>query len=373
MTDNNQLLPYMIKGKQLDDNMLSADTRGQKLIWRTDKSQSEIEMIMQKIHDAIQNITQSFKVDPHEVQLYNLPLISPKKTIKTHDEALHHLHACHCNFKTPLYTSLVIREISAQRNIKERKGNFLTKKFITQANKKLKKAKNKHLLFCKNTPNYTPKDIQVSVNANVFLCQNKDWITEYKLSITPVVCGRFYIRPSWHTENKEYDNLIIDPSLSFGSGHHATTAMCIMLLSEMNLQGKDMLDVGCGSGILSLVAAKLNANIYACDTDIEAYRQSKQNFAINNLTCKEIWQGSIQGVKQFDVPKSYDVICANIVSSVLLLLKKDLIACLKQDGILILSGILQEHEAKILEGFHTLALIEKKQIDEWLCFKFIKK
>ena len=370
--NDNQLLPYTIKGKQLDSNMLSLDSKGQKLIWRTDKSQSEIESILQEIHIKIQEIAKSFDINTDEIMLYSLPLISSKKIMKTQRET-QNLHSCHYDFKQSSYTPFIAKELLAQRNLKEKKGDFLNKKLIAHANKKLKKAQAKHLLFCKNSPKYTPKIPQITINANIFLCQNKDWITEYKQSIKPVICARFYIRPSWHEENRDYENLIIDPSLSFGSGHHATTAMCIDLLSEMELRDKNMLDVGCGSGILSLVAAKLHANIYACDTDIEACNQSKKNFAINNLLYKEIWQGSLQSLKQFEVPKSYDVICANIVSSVLLLLKKDLIFYLKQDGILILSGILQEHEAKILEGFKELTLLEKKQIDEWLCFKFIKK
>lgn len=372
MVKYNQLLPYAIKGKQLDDNKLCIYANGKKLIWRTSKSQSEIESIMKKIHDKIHDIAEIFDINTDSIKLYRLPFISTKKTIKEYG-IMQNIHACHYDFNKSNHKFFKIQEMLAQKSLKEKKSNFLTNKFISNANKKLKKARIKHLLFCKNTSKYTTKISQINVNANIFLCQNMDWIKEYKQSVKPVVCGRFYIRPSWHEENINYENLIIDPSLSFGSGHHATTAMCISFLDKMNLNGINMLDVGCGSGILSLVGSKLHANIYACDTDIEACKQSKKNFAINNLTYKEIWQGSIQSLKHFEVPKSYDVICANIVSSVLLLLKKDLIFYLKQNGILIISGILQEHESSMLEGFNALTLIEKKQIDEWLCFKFIKK
>lgn len=363
-----QILPYIVKGKQLDNNTL--DRKGQKIIWRTDKSQSEIENIMQKIQQRIYEVASNFNINAKEVGLYSTPLIDYKKIQK--DAKINNLHSCNYDFINS--TPKTQKEKMAKHNLlKTKHSHFLTKHFIINANKKLKNSKIKHLLFCKNNPSNVINNPAIKVNAHIFLCQNKDWIAEYKQSVQPIVCGRFYIRPSWHEANALYENLIIDPSLSFGSGHHATTAMCISMLDSMDLSGKTMLDVGCGSGILSLVAAKLGAFIYACDTDMQACEQSANNFQTNNLTYKHIWQGSMQSIEQIEVPKEYDYICANIVSSVILLLQKDFIMRLKQGGILILSGILQEHESRILESFKTLIFVEKKQIDEWLCFKFIKK
>lgn len=362
-----QALPYIIKGKQLDNNVF--DKKGQKIVWRTDKSQSEIECIMQKIQHRIYEIASNFNISEKEVKIFSLPIIDYKNTQK--HAKIQNLHSCNHDFTTSIPKTQ--QEKTAQYNLKTKQNRFLTKHFIKHANKKLKQAKIKHLLFCKNSPSNIINNPTISVNAHIFLCQNKDWIAEYKQSIQPIACGRFYIRPSWHEANSAYENLIIDPSLSFGSGHHATTAMCISMLDGIELNKKTMLDVGCGSGILSLVAAKLGAFVYACDTDIQACTQSAKNFQINNLTYKHIWQGSMQSIEQFEVPKEYDCICANIVSSVILLLQKDFILRLKQGGILILSGILQEHEKRILENFKALSLVEKKQIDEWLCFKFIKK
>lgn len=360
-------LKYIIKGKQLDNSIF--EQKGQKIIWRTNKSQVEIELIMKKIQDIIYKSANNFNINKNEISTYTIPIISHKNIDKNRET--HNLHSCYYNFtKSTPYTK---QEKLTAHNIKTNRINFLTKHFVKNANKKLKHTIKKHLLFCKNNPINIQHNPTISVNANVFLCKNKDWITEYQQSIQPIICGRFYIRPSWHKNNTEYENLIIDPSLSFGSGHHATTAMCISFLDSMELKGKKLLDVGCGSGILSLVAAKLGATIYACDTDNQACMQSIKNFQINNLKYNYIWQGSLQSIEKLELPNEYDCICANIVSSVLLLLQKELIKYLKKGGILILSGILQEHEERIFENFRELTLVEKKQIDEWLCFKFIKK
>ncbi|TLE00250.1 50S ribosomal protein L11 methyltransferase [Helicobacter muridarum] len=250
------------------------------------------------------------------------------------------------------------------------------------------------------------------VRVHIFKVPNKDWIKEYKNSIQPIICGQFYISPSWHKDKKAqfianikeeykpnpdlFQTIIIEPSLSFGSGHHATTRMCIMFLSKTKLEGKIMLDVGCGSGILSIIGAKLGAKVYACDTDSYACAQSSQNFYKNNSTYEAIWQGSLESIgrkiatpyhkadiqniskssnikkKDITLPNEYDCICANIVSSVLLLLRQKLIECLKPRGTMILSGILDDSKDKIINAFKPLRLIEKQQIDEWVSLKFIK-
>lgn len=359
-----QALPYVIRGRQLNGGVL--DRKGQKIIWRTDKSMEEIKCIMQKIQQRIYNLAENFDIDIKDVKIYPIPLdYNEKKFVK-----IQNIHSCHYDFTKSLPKSAFTKR--AKYCLKTKTSRFLTRNFIIHANRKLKLAIKEHLIFCKNTPSYANVS-KIKVNAHIFLCKNKDWIAEYKQSIKPVVCSRFYIRPSWHEKNVSYENLIIDPSLSFGSGHHATTAMCISMLDSMVLDKKVVLDVGCGSGVLSLVAAKLGAYVYACDTDVQACVQSMKNFQINNLTYRHIWQGSMQTLETLEVPKQYDLICANIVNSVLLLLQKDFAARLKQGGILIISGILQEHERSILERFCSFSLLEKKQIDEWLCFKFIKK
>lgn len=204
---------------------------------------------------------------------------------------------------------------------------------------------------------------------------NQDWIQAYKDSIKPIVCGKFFITPSWdlsHTSSQDWQHIpiIIDPALAFGSGHHASTAMCIEMLSTLNLQGKKLLDVGCGSGILSIVAAKLGAEVYACDTDPLSIAESQKNFANNDVSACKIWEGSIGSLK---TDLTFDVIVANILAFTLKILYKDFMHNLSSGGILILSGILETHKDDVLETFlQGFRLIESCVRDEWVALKLQK-
>lgn len=201
------------------------------------------------------------------------------------------------------------------------------------------------------------------------VCQNKDWIEAYKQSILPVSVGGFYIRPSWHKsateEGLELQDIIIDPALAFGSGHHATTSMCLELLSEMDLKGKRVLDVGCGSGILSICSSFLGANVEICDTDEFAIEESRKNFALNSQSFSASWVGSISQAQG-----EYDVIVANILAHIIMML--DFNTPLKKGGKLILSGILQDYQEQVLECFKDYEVEKILQKDEWVALKLAK-
>ncbi len=97
--------------------------------------------------------------------------------------------------------------------------------------------------------------------------KNSDWVEIYQKSIEPLELGKFYIHPTWDAKHPELLNIEIDPALAFGTGHHPTTASCLLAISEYVKAGDDVLDVGCGSGILSIGAMRLGANVDACNTD----------------------------------------------------------------------------------------------------------
>ncbi len=214
---------------------------------------------------------------------------------------------------------------------------------------------------------------------------NKDWIQAYKDSIKPIVCDRFFITPSWdfspdsltnltnppHKQDLELIPIIIDPALAFGSGHHASTAMCMEMLDTLAIEGKKVLDVGCGSGILSIAAFKLGAEVYACDTDSLSIAESKKNFSRNDAQICEIWEGSIGSIKE---DLTFNVIVANILAFTLKTLYKDFVQYLAHDGVLILSGILDIHKDDVLEAFlRGFDLIESRTRDEWVALKLQKR
>lgn len=198
---------------------------------------------------------------------------------------------------------------------------------------------------------------------------NYDWIKAYQDSIEPVQCGRFYIRPSWEQEVKEsYDEIIINPAFAFGSGHHASTAMCLEFLSEMNIQGKTLLDVGCGSGILSIASCKLGAQVYACDTDENAIKECNKNILLNGVMLNALWQGSIAD-SPIDSPQKYDVIVANIVAFIVKVLHNDFRTKLAKNGVLILSGILDEYKFDIIKAFNDFDMLDTCCKDGWVALK----
>lgn len=207
--------------------------------------------------------------------------------------------------------------------------------------------------------------------------ENKDWIESYKNSITPLEIGEFYIRPSWCSSKENKKNIIIDPALAFGSGHHASTFMCIELLQTINLKNQNLADIGCGSGILGIVSSILGANVVACDVDELAVEETKKNFLLNDLEAKNIFLGSINSSKESSqepifLDSSLDVICANIIADIIIYLKNDFKRVLKQNGILIISGIIEEKLPLVLDVFSDFTLLESKRKDEWVALKLQK-
>jgi ribosomal protein L11 methyltransferase len=192
--------------------------------------------------------------------------------------------------------------------------------------------------------------------------ENSDWIEAYKNSITPVESGDFYIHPSWHEPKKDKINISIDPALAFGSGHHATTATCLDMISKYLKPNFSVIDVGCGSGILGLAAKKKGAtSVDLCDTDIQAIESTKENFALNNETFDDIWEGSVGIAK-----KEYDLVLANIIADVLVMISNDLNKATKDGGLIILSGILDKKLDLVTEAFKDLVLLDKILKDEWV-------
>jgi len=201
----------------------------------------------------------------------------------------------------------------------------------------------------------------IKIDFQMFEKDNEDWVELYRQGVDPVEVGSFYIHPSWHEGKDNFHNIIIDPALAFGSGHHVTTATCLKLLSSSDIKGKSALDVGCGSGILSIAAAKLGADVDMCDSDSLAITSAEENAKINNISIKNSWEGSAT-----DCNKEYDLVIANIVADVIIAISTSLKKCLKKDGLLLLSGILDKYEGKVTEKFKDFRVSRRIPQDEWV-------
>ena len=191
--------------------------------------------------------------------------------------------------------------------------------------------------------------------------QNSDWVEVYQKSISPLAIDKFYIHPTWNEPSEELINIAIDPALAFGTGHHPTTASSLKAISKYVKQDDSLIDVGCGSGILGIGAMKLGAVVEACDTDPISVENSIQNAKLNSLEFSNIWEGSCALSSS-----KYDVVVANIVADVLIFIAKDLKNAMKEDAVLILSGILDKYETKVLNFYKDCKILERIAQDEWV-------
>lgn len=182
---------------------------------------------------------------------------------------------------------------------------------------------------------------------------------------------RLWISPSWHTPpNPEAVNLILDPGLAFGTGSHATTALCLTWLEQAKLTNKTVIDYGCGSGILSIAALKLGArHAYAVDIDEQALTATISNAALNHIPQKNITTGYPK-----DLHSPVDLIIANILLTPLLDLKHSFYHLLNPHGLLTLSGVLANQVPRLEEAYRPhFSLIYTEIDNDWAILAFEKR
>jgi ribosomal protein L11 methyltransferase len=212
-----------------------------------------------------------------------------------------------------------------------------------------------------------------------------DWAESWKTHFHPVRVGRrFVIKPSWRDYTPAADDLLIeiDPGLAFGSGLHPTTQLCLKILEDMPLlPGQILFDVGTGSGVLALAALKLGAaSVRAVDVDEIAVRVAGENFERNGYPVKtnedltglatqvEVTAGSAADTGD----RQWDIVVANILANTLIELLPDLRATLVPNGKLILSGIITEQEAGVMDAAiaHNLRLVDRRTEEDWVALVF---
>lgn len=209
------------------------------------------------------------------------------------------------------------------------------------------------------------KAINIECKINYEKKENIDWVREYQKSVKAIEIGNFYIRPSWEEKKENKIDIIIDPALSFGSGHHETTSSCIEAIDEFVQEKQTVLDVGTGSGILAIAASKKGCIVDICDTDEVCVIDTKSNFELNKISFNDSWVGSTS-----KTTKQYDVVIANIVADVLVMIASDLKKRLNKDGLLIISGILDKHINRVLSKFNDLEQIKLIHKNEWVTVIF---
>ena len=199
---------------------------------------------------------------------------------------------------------------------------------------------------------------------------DKDWNSEWEKSFTPItVGGQCRIRAPFHEYDPQYQlDIIIEPKMSFGTGHHATTTLMIQQLLDTDLNGKTVLDMGCGTGVLAIAAIKLGAqNVKAIDIDHWSVENAQENAARNNVSLTVIEGGAEAIIGQFDV------ILANINRNILLEQMPAYAASLNTGGVLCLSGFYTADLDIIGSHAQQLGLQLAKTIvqDDWVSAKFV--
>lgn len=198
--------------------------------------------------------------------------------------------------------------------------------------------------------------------------ENEDWLGEWKKSWQPVAVGkRFIIAPPWSDVADAPDRIIIriEPGMAFGTGTHETTRLCLAAI-EKHFTGKSFLDVGTGTGILAIAAAKLHthASIEACDTDAEAVAIARENARLNDVESERIHfrVGTID-----DTTASANCVCANLTADVIVKLLPSLIGA--TCGRLILSGILDSQIETVLASLRERGVTHSPEVladGEWV-------
>jgi ribosomal protein L11 methyltransferase len=190
-----------------------------------------------------------------------------------------------------------------------------------------------------------------------------DWLESWKAQFAPVRIGPFFVRPSWSTARDDGIELVLDPGMAFGTGLHPTTRQCLEAVGELALAGRAVLDVGTGSGILAVAAARRGAaRVVAVDTDPLAVRAASENARRNEVRV-EVREGSAA-----DVDGSFDLVLANLVADVLVAIAADLRARVAPGGRLVCAGIVQEKEARVAEALRGVGLrvVDRDQRDDWV-------
>ncbi|MGI6119208.1 MAG: 50S ribosomal protein L11 methyltransferase [Desulfosporosinus sp.] len=201
--------------------------------------------------------------------------------------------------------------------------------------------------------------------------KDEDWGTAWKAYYKPMRIGRhFLIKPTWEQVASLEDDIVLelDPGMAFGTGTHATTALCLRVLENIVQPGQRVFDLGTGSGILAIAAAKLGAKVDAVDIDSVAVKVAQENAALNRVNDRvRIIRGDL-GTK---LTGQADVVIANIIADVILVLIPDLKHLLHPDGEFIASGIIERRAQDVEAGLKEagLKIVERLEDAGWILLR----
>ncbi|MGE8290581.1 MAG: 50S ribosomal protein L11 methyltransferase [Sphingobacterium sp.] len=218
-------------------------------------------------------------------------------------------------------------------------------------------------------------DEGLEVDYKVQEIENQNWNKLWESNFNPIeVGGQCYVRATFHEAKPDFPyEIIIDPKMSFGTGHHQTTSMMLQYILENNFEGKQVLDMGCGTGILAILASKKGADaVLAVDYDEICVDSVIENRLLNTVDNIEAICGSFEVLKE----RVFDTILANINRNILLEQLPQYALSINKNGELYLSGFYEQEDLAMLRdtaeslGFE---FISKKVLNNWCAAKFVKR
>lgn len=203
-----------------------------------------------------------------------------------------------------------------------------------------------------------------------------DWINNWKQFFQSFYIDDILIKPTWEPLKEEDKNkflIEIDPGISFGTGKHETTQLCIRQIRKYLKEGERVLDVGCGSGILSIAALKLGAgSVVGTDVDGDCITSTHENMTVNHLAenSGEFYVGNLIDDKAFQekIGTGYDLVVANILADIIIPMAPALYQCAKEQGVFITSGIIDFKENEVKEALEQAGfeILEVNHQGEWV-------
>lgn len=213
-----------------------------------------------------------------------------------------------------------------------------------------------------------------SFSYEVNLIPKKNWNEVWESNFEPIeISNQVYVRATFHPQkpNVNYE-IVIDPKMAFGTGHHQTTAMIMEYLLETNLADAEVLDMGSGTGILAILASKLGAkNLVAIDNDEVCYQSTLENSELNQIKNIEAACGSKEAIPK----RKFDIILANINRNILMDQMHKYAEILKVGGMIFLCGFYETPDLEIINEEarkYNLKYISHKKKDNWVAAKFLK-
>tara|TARA_Y100001968_G_scaffold242871_1_gene226588 strand:- start:1309 stop:2217 length:909 start_codon:yes stop_codon:yes gene_type:complete len=210
----------------------------------------------------------------------------------------------------------------------------------------------------------------------------EDWLDSWKKFWRPELIGKnFLVLPLWEDLPRKFVNknvIKIDPGAAFGTGNHPSTSLCLNAMENIKIQNKKVLDIGCGSGILTIAAKLLGAStLFALDNDYLAISSTKENMKLNFGKSIDLYlyEGSFQEFVVNESFNDFDLIMCNILADVIKLIIPLISNTLSFNGQLILSGILSSQKQEIIKvlNLNNLSVDNVSSEQEWVCIKSTKK